>query len=222
MVDYDALYDIQDTVLHIIFEKASEFYLTGGTCISRFYYAKRYSDDLDLFTNFSNTFSFSIKEILQRLKNNKLPYSIQTETKDFLRIIVKEKSQPLQIDFINDRVKRFGELRVKDTINLDNMQNILSNKITAVISRDNPKDIFDIYLISLKEDFDWNEIVYQAKEKMHFEKENLIFRLNNFPRDLLNTIHLIDNDFLKDFDKNFRKITEDIIDETKNNPANFQ
>ena len=114
MVEYDRLYDLQDKVLHIIFEEESEFYVTGGTCISRFYYAKRYSDDLDLFTNFSNIFPFSIKEILQRLKENNVWYSVETETKDFFRIIVKEKSQPLQVDFVNDRVKRFGKILVSD------------------------------------------------------------------------------------------------------------
>ena len=161
-------------------------------------------------------------QILQRLKENNVWYSIETETKDFFRIIVKEKSQPLQVDFVNDRVKRFGKILVKDKINLDNLQNILSNKLTAVISRDNPKDIFDIYLISLKEDFDWNEILFQAKEKMHFEKENLIFRLNDFPIVLLKNINLIDNNFLNNFDKNFKRIIKDITAEKKNDPANLQ
>ena len=76
---------------------------------------------------------------------------------NFFRITTVEKSQNLQIDFVNDRIKRFGKIIVKDQINLDNPLNILSNKITAVISRDNPKDIFDIYLISLKENFNKNK-----------------------------------------------------------------
>ena len=54
----------------------------------------------------------------------------------------------LQVDFVND-----VEYRHKDVVLttkgylIDNVENILSNKITAVIGRDNPKDIFDIYLI---------------------------------------------------------------------------
>ncbi|MGA1871982.1 MAG: hypothetical protein ACMUJM_25990, partial [bacterium] len=164
------------------------------------------------------TFSFSIKEILQRLKQNNLHYSLATETKDFFRITVKEESQPLQIDFVNDRVKRFGKILVKDKINLDNLQNILSNKLTAVISR----DIFDIYLISLKEHFHWKEILSQAKEKMHFEKENLIFRLHNFPISLFKNINLIDNNFLINFNRNFKKIIENIVEETQNSPHNSE
>jgi len=50
-IDYKKLYTLQDEVLKIVFETENEFYLTGGTCLSRFYVAKRYSDDLDFFTN---------------------------------------------------------------------------------------------------------------------------------------------------------------------------
>ncbi len=50
-IEYDKLYELQDSVLRIVFATEKEFYLTGGTCLSRFYKAKRYSDDLDFFTN---------------------------------------------------------------------------------------------------------------------------------------------------------------------------
>ena len=35
--------------LALIFAQDTEFYLTGGTCLNRFYYEKRLSDDLDFF-----------------------------------------------------------------------------------------------------------------------------------------------------------------------------
>ena len=37
IIDYKKLYDLQDKVLKVVFETEKEFYLTGGTCISRFY-----------------------------------------------------------------------------------------------------------------------------------------------------------------------------------------
>ena len=48
---YKELYALQDQVLNAVFAAESEFYLTGGTCLCRFYQAKRYSDDLDFFAN---------------------------------------------------------------------------------------------------------------------------------------------------------------------------
>ena len=46
-IDYTELYNLQDKVMKAVFSVEKEFYLTGGTCQSRFYQAKRFSDDLD-------------------------------------------------------------------------------------------------------------------------------------------------------------------------------
>ena len=62
-IDYRKLYLLHDEVLKTVFDTEREFYLTGGTCISRFYVEKRYSDDLDFFTNQSPRYSFAIKNI---------------------------------------------------------------------------------------------------------------------------------------------------------------
>jgi|GEM_PF-1021224 len=51
-IDYKKLYLLQDEVLKVVFATEHEFYLTGGSCLSRFYVEKRYSDDLDFFTKF--------------------------------------------------------------------------------------------------------------------------------------------------------------------------
>ncbi len=52
-IDFERLYALQDSVLETVFSTETEFYLTGGTCLSRFYQAKRYSDDLDFFADAS-------------------------------------------------------------------------------------------------------------------------------------------------------------------------
>ena len=49
--DWDRLYQLQDWVLARLAAVAHEFYLSGGTALSRGYYAHRYSDDLDFFVN---------------------------------------------------------------------------------------------------------------------------------------------------------------------------
>ncbi|MEA1967214.1 MAG: nucleotidyl transferase AbiEii/AbiGii toxin family protein, partial [Thermodesulfobacteriota bacterium] len=53
-INYKKLYELQDDILASIFKVENEFYLTGGTCLSRFYKEKRYSDDLDFFTHRSS------------------------------------------------------------------------------------------------------------------------------------------------------------------------
>ena len=47
----DKLYPLQDKILDVIEQLKLDFYLTGGTALSRCYLQHRYSDDLDFFVN---------------------------------------------------------------------------------------------------------------------------------------------------------------------------
>lgn len=206
-IDYQKLYELQDEVLKVVFETENEFYLTGGTCLSRFYVEKRYSDDLDFFTNQSPRYSFAIKNIKKALQNSFEVIS-EVESKDFTRFKIDDL---LQVDFVNDIAFRYKEPIVNEkNYLLDNIENILSNKITAVIGRDNPKDIFDIYLICKFYQFDWKEILQSAHQKAGFCDEELIVRLKSFPQELLHEIKIIDKTFLDSFSTDFKTIIDDI------------
>ncbi len=199
-IDYKRLYELQDRVLDKVFAIEDEFYLTGGTALSRFYEAKRYSDDLDFFTNNSTRFNFAVKNIVAELsKEFDLEYEL--DSRDFIRVKIDSL---LQVDFVNDRVPRYKEPKVLENgYKIDTIENILSNKITAVMGRDNPKDIFDIYLISSHYDIDWEEILNSAQEKMFFSIDDLMVRLRSFPHALLKSINLIENNFLESFEDDF-------------------
>jgi predicted nucleotidyltransferase component of viral defense system len=207
-VDYKELYELQDKVLEIVFAAEREFYLTGGTCISRFYLEKRYSDDLDFFTNQSRRYSFAVKNIkiaLQKIFN----LSVEVESKDFTRFKI---DGILQVDFVNDMACRYKEPLLNEKNFLyDNIENILSNKITAVMGRDNPKDIFDIFLIWKYYNFDWKDILAAAHEKAGFTNEELVIRLKSFPKELLEKIKIKDKTILDDFDSGLDKIIQEII-----------
>ncbi len=206
-IDYKKLYKLQDRVLEIVFKAEKEFYLTGGTAISRFYKAKRYSDDLDFFTNDSNRFGFAVKNIISALSDD---FNVKKEidSKDFIRIIINNF---LQVDFVNDRVLRYKEPNILENgFIIDNIENILSNKLTAIISRDNPKDIFDLYLINKYYTFNWSEILFSAKEKSEFSIDDLIIRLKSFPISLLKSINLIDNNFLENFEMEFNALIKTV------------
>jgi len=88
-IDYKKLYELQDKVLKVVFETENEFYLTGGTCISRFYVEKRYSDDLDFFTNQSVRYSFAIKNTKRALQS-KFELAVEVESKDFTRFKIDD------------------------------------------------------------------------------------------------------------------------------------
>jgi predicted nucleotidyltransferase component of viral defense system len=206
-VTYSTLYALQDKVLKSIFQTEKEFYLTGGTCLSRFYYEKRYSDDLDFFTNHSSRYGFAVKNCKVALQKE-FSVEVQVASKDFTRFLI---DNALQIDFVNDMSPRYKEpLLLENGYLIDTLENILSNKLTAIMGRDNPKDIFDIYLITKFQTFSWHEILQSAHEKAAFELDELIIRLKSFPVTLLSTIQLIDKAFLTHFEKEFPVMIEAI------------
>ena len=208
-IDYKELYELQDKVLEIVFAVEREFYLTGGTCISRFYVEKRYSDDLDFFTNQSRRYSFAVKNVkiaLQKIFN----LTVEVESKDITRFKI---DGILQVDFVNDMACRYKEPLLNEKNFLyDNIENILSNKITAVIGRDNPKDVFDIFLICKYYNFDWKEILDASHDKAGFTNDELVIRLKSFPKELLEKIKITDETFLDDFEAGWDKIIKEILD----------
>jgi predicted nucleotidyltransferase component of viral defense system len=207
-LDYTRLYELQDRVLSAVFSVEKEFYLTGGTCLSRFYQEKRYSDDLDFFAQNSPRFSFAIKNIRKSFEQE-FSFVEEVAAKQFVRLRVEDL---LQVDFVNDIPARYKEVVVtKDGFLIDNVENILSNKLTAVIGRDNPKDVFDIYLICMYYSFSWEKILNSAYEKASFSNEDLAIRLKEFPRELLNSIICTDGTFLDNFDLEFPGIIEEIV-----------
>lgn len=126
---FKELYQLQDQVMELVFKSESEFYLTGGTCLSRFYQAKRYSNDLDFFTHDSPRFSFAVRAI-RRVLEDKFPIQLQLDTKNFVRLEVDKK---LQVDFVNDSVIRESyPVSTPKGYLIDTIENILSNKLTAI------------------------------------------------------------------------------------------
>lgn len=206
-IDYKKLYELQDKVLDIVFNTESIFYLTGGTCLSRFYSEKRYSDDLDFFTHINDDFSRAIKEIKNDL-GERFQIEEEVSSRDFIRFKVNNF---LQIDFVNDRVMRYEKaIHLDNGYIIDNYTNILANKITAVIGRDSAKDIFDIYLIDKLYDYRWDNILDIAHHKAGFSNHDLIIRLKTFPLSLLKNISLVDNNFLDNFETEYKVIIDKI------------
>ena len=208
-LNYKKLYALQDEVLDLVFATEKEFYLTGGTCLSRFYSEKRYSDDLDFYTNQSPRFSFALSNIKKVLMEH-VSLCVEVESKNFSRYKIDSL---LQIDFVNDIAFRYKEPIVnKQNYIIDNLDNILSNKVSAVIGRDNPKDIFDLYLIWKISQVHWAHILEAARNKTYFTNEELLIRLRTFPASMLSSIKLTESHFLDNFEKEFPLIISEIIE----------
>lgn len=144
---FNKLYPLQDRVLRVINGLDTGFYLTGGTASSRGYLHHRFSDDIDIFVNDDSRFSLWADRIVHVLSESKDLQLIVLQRDDrFVRLSVSEGDTLLKIEMINDVPSHIGDIR-KDAVlgMLDSPENILANKVTALISRQEPKDLADIW-----------------------------------------------------------------------------
>lgn len=205
-LNYTNIYALQDKVLEVIFSVETTFYLTGGTCLNRFYHNLRYSDDLDLFTNENALFRDDVHTLMDTFKSASLSYTIQVDTRDFVRLLIADN---LQLDLVNDRVYRYGKsIRSPLGIVLDNELNICSNKLCAIVGRDDPKDIFDLYTIFEKGKIDWKTAITAASKKCVIDPEILKYRLSTFPLELLDLIKVVEPTTMSDMKKGYPHMVE--------------
>ena len=165
------LYNLQDGILSIVRNSGAPFYLTGGTALSRGYYHHRYSDDLEFFfLNADADFIRHVDCVLSALRQNGYSWNTETEfTKsvDFTTLMVSHSDfkYKLKLDFVNDVAAHFGDIISSEVFyRTDSVTNILSNKITAMF-RLSAKDVVDVREICLHEQFSWDEIFKNVREK---------------------------------------------------------
>ena len=180
--DYRKLYLKQDKILMALKPVLSSFYLTGGTALGRFYLNHRFSEDLDFFLNKSDTFHSTVKNIekvllndFSVLKNESIVYD------DFVRYYIEDEGMALKIEFVNDISYRCGVPNKYQYGFIDTPLNILTNKLTAIVGRDEPKDVFDIYALAQHYMFNWLEVFGEAKNKAIINEIEVEQRIKSFP-----------------------------------------
>jgi len=144
---FDAFYPLQDKILRTLHELGTGFYLTGGTAASRGYLDHRFSDDLDLFVNDDDRFSLWSARVIQALSHH-INWHTEVLQKDerFIRLTLVERDILLKIEMINDVPAHVGQIRQHPVLGrLDSPENILANKITALLAREEPKDLADVW-----------------------------------------------------------------------------
>ncbi|MEI6575563.1 MAG: nucleotidyl transferase AbiEii/AbiGii toxin family protein [Bacteroidota bacterium] len=211
--DYRKLYQLQDKFLNWWLTLKLPFYLTGGTALGRFYLNHRFSEDLDFFSNADPAYLKYIA-VLKNEISKKFTVNIQQSlfNDDYTRLFIAEDDLMLKVEFVND-VESYPGLPIPYQFgSIDQPLNILSNKLSAIIGRDEPKDVFDLVHLSLNYSFEWQEIFSITKQKSLINEIDVEQRLFSFPIDWIenvnwliapidtiffkNSLHQIADDFL--------------------------
>jgi hypothetical protein len=144
---FNILYPFQDKVLRVLNELETRFYLAGGTAASRGYLNHRFSDDLDFFVNDDDQFSLWSERVIQALSQHRdWRSNVLQKEERFVRLDLIQGDVGLKIELINDVPAHVGLIQQHSVLGrLDSPENLLANKVTALIDREEPKDFADVW-----------------------------------------------------------------------------
>lgn len=133
-------------------------------------------------------------------------------SEDFTRLFIIEDDISLKIEFVNDVAYYPGNPEVYHYGKIDTPLNILSNKLSAIVGRDEPKDIFDIIHLSLNYSFNWMHIFEHTKQKALINEIDVAQRIDIFPVEWLENVNwIITPPDFELYRKCLQQITDDFL-----------
>lgn len=135
---------LQKDFLQGFFKRENRFFLSGGAALVGFYFGHRETQDLDLFTlenEIENGFRL-VKNVAQEL--NASVESIQTSP-DFRRLLIKREQEAIIVDLVREYVFQLEKEKPKiNGIRVDSAEEIFANKLCALLSRSEIRDLVDV------------------------------------------------------------------------------
>ena len=139
-----SLNNLQNEFLKEFFAHENRFYLSGGAALVGFYFGHRATHDLDLFTlenEIENGFRL-VNKVAKEL--NASVESIQTSP-DFRRLLIRRETETIMVDLVREYVFQVStEKPIINGIRVDSPEEILANKLCALLSRSEIRDLVDV------------------------------------------------------------------------------
>jgi len=176
-----------------------QFYLTGGTALSAYYLAHRYSEDLDFFSG-KNIDTETIFTFFQDLsKKHSFTFTSEFQQAVYIFLLKFNNAETLKVDFGYYPYKQIEKPHELNGIKTDSLKDIAVNKFLTITQRTTAKDFVDLYF--LLEKFTVWDLIEGVRMKFRMQLESFTLA----------------SDFLKveDFDYLPRMIKPLKIDELK-------
>jgi predicted nucleotidyltransferase component of viral defense system len=142
-----ALTELQQDVLRRFFAVRHDFFLTGGAALTGFHLHHRATHDLDLFTTVD-----VLDDGERTLSGIAHDLTVEMETvrrsSTFRRFILKSPQEGLIVDLVRDEVPQVLDKVAFGSIIVDSLEEILANKLCALLSRTEVRDLVDVVTIA--------------------------------------------------------------------------
>jgi hypothetical protein len=139
---------LQREVLDAFFQRERGFFLTGGAALAGFYLGHRTTDDLDLFTTQSSAFErgrFVLADVAAAVGGQ---LQVRQDAPGFQRLVLTRAGEGLLIDLVKDVSPQLHPDKVeRDNVLLDPVDEILANKLTALVGRAEERDLVDVMFL---------------------------------------------------------------------------
>lgn len=158
---------MQNILLNVLYRKYDKIYFKGGTCLQKCYGLRRFSEDLDFnydtlslqnLISYLNThfpYEFEIKDINETV----FGFSLKLSIKGILYDGTRSTTCRISLDFrkgdtyINKKLIKIKPLFqdiVEYSVIALSEEEILAEKIRAIITRNKARDLFDVYTLLKK------------------------------------------------------------------------
>jgi aryl-alcohol dehydrogenase-like predicted oxidoreductase len=139
---------IQQAVLAEFFRRERGFFLTGGGALVGYHLHHRTTDDLDLFTLDAAAFERArhVMPVVAEAIGGRL--EVVQEAPEFRRYALSREGETLVVDLVRERVLQLrAEKPSVEGVAVDPPDEILANKLTALVGRQEERDLVDVYFL---------------------------------------------------------------------------
>ena len=144
----DRLTPLQRELLSAFFAHERRFFLTGGAALAGYYLHHRVTDDLDFFTHDKEAFTAGGRALTAAADEVGARVVVTQDTPAFRRHVVSRGIESVVVDLVWERVPSvFPDKVERAGARIDRPEEILINKLTAVVSRSEERDIVDIMFL---------------------------------------------------------------------------
>lgn len=139
---------LQADVLDAFFQRERGFFLTGGAALAGFHLGHRTTDDLDLFTRHDLAFErgrFVLADVAVALGGE---LQVRQDAPGFKRVVLTRSGEGLVIDLVKDAGPQLHPDKLeRGHIVIDPADEILANKLTALVGRAEERDLIDVMFL---------------------------------------------------------------------------
>lgn len=136
------LTDLQTELLQRFFARRDEFFLTGGAALVGFYLGHRETHDLDLFTA-GQPLDEGERTLMEIASELGLVVEPVRRAPEFRRFLVRG-GEALVVDLVRDDAPQLSDKQVVGDVRIDSAEEILANKLCALLSRVEIRDLVDV------------------------------------------------------------------------------